>query len=271
VLVNDAYMQKKNLKLGAKIPINGTDYTIVGTVKPTLTGETADIYFPLATLQNLAGKTGRVTQIFVSAKSSGDVDKVATEIKQALPGAEVLTSKELADQASGSLADAHKLADNLGGALAIIVLIAAFVIAALLTLSSIGKRVREIGTLRAIGWSKGRVVRQLVGETMGIAVIGAAFGLLIGGAVCWAINQSSTTLKSTSIGVPGATSGSAAQILGAAQAQAVTVTTQLHASLSTTTLLLGIVFALIGGLIAGLVGSWRAARLAPAEALRDIG
>jgi ABC-type antimicrobial peptide transport system permease subunit len=271
VLVNDAYMQKQKLKLGAKLPINGTDYTIVGTVKPTLTGETADVYFPLASLQKLAGKQDRVTQIFVTAKNSNDVDKVAAEIKQALPGAEVLTSKQLADQASGSLSDAHKLADNLGGALAFIVLIAAFIIAALLTLSSIGKRVREIGTLRAIGWSKGRVVRQLLGETMGIALIGAVFGLLIGGAVVWAINQSATTLKSTSIGVNGTASGSAAQILGVAQQSAVTTTTTLHASLSGTTLLLGIVFALIGGLIAGLIGSWRAARLAPATALRDIG
>ena len=259
------------LKLGAKIPINGTDYTVVGTVKPTLTGETADIYFPLATLQKLAGKQDRVTQIFVTAKNSGDVDKVAAEIKQALPGADVLTSKDLADQATGSLSDAHKLADSLGGALAFIVLISAFVIAALLTLSSIGKRVREIGTLRAIGWSKGRVVRQLVGETMGIAVLGAAFGLLIGGAVVWAVNQSATTFKSTSVGVNGTAGGSAAQILGIAQQQAVTTTTQLHASLSGTTLVLGIVFALVGGLIAGLIGSWRAARLAPSTALRDIG
>jgi len=37
------------------------------------------------------------------------------------------------------------------------------------------------------------------------------------------------------------------------------------------TLLLGVVFALIGGLLAGIIGGWRAARLAPAVALRDLG
>jgi ABC-type antimicrobial peptide transport system permease subunit len=38
-----------------------------------------------------------------------------------------------------------------------------------------------------------------------------------------------------------------------------------------TTLLLGVAFAVIGGLIAGAIGGWRAARMAPAEALRNVG
>jgi ABC-type lipoprotein release transport system permease subunit len=237
-----------------------------------LTGNVADVYFPLKTLQQLATKQDRVTQILVKAKSSDDVDKVASEIKQALPGATVVTSKSIADQASGSLSDAHTLAQNMGGALTLIVLLAAFIIAALLTLSSIGKRVREIGTLRAIGWSKGRVVRQLVGETMGIAMLGAIFGVIIGLGVCWAVNQTGTTLTATTTGVAGTSSGSTAGLIGLAQNTAsVTRDITLSTSLTVGTLLLGVVFALVGGLIAGLVGSWRAARLAPATALRDIG
>ena len=45
----------------------------------------------------------------------------------------------------------------------------------------------------------------------------------------------------------------------------------MNAPLHPATLLLGVVFALVGGLLAGIVGGWRAARLAPAAALRDIG
>ena len=273
VLVSAAYANSKSLKLGATLPINGTDYTIVGLVNPTLTGSTADVYFPLTTLQTLAGKSGRVTQVLVKAGSAKSLNAVAAEIKQLLPGAEVVTTKALADQVTGSLADAHDLASRLGGALAGIVLLAAFAIAALLTLSSIAKRVREIGTLRAIGWSKSRVVRQLLGETVGIGLLGGLLGLGVGAAVAAGVHALSPSLTATTAGVPGLTgSSSLSRLFGPGTTTALRTThVTLGAPLHASTLAIGVAFAVIGGLVAGLIGGWRAARLAPVDALRDIG
>jgi ABC-type antimicrobial peptide transport system permease subunit len=274
ILVNVAYANTKSLAIGGTIPINGVDYKIVGLVRPTLSGSTADVYFPLATLQELAGKASRVTSVLVKVKDSASVDKVAAAIRTQLPGAEVVTTKALADQVTGSLADARSLAGRLGGALAAIVLASAFVIAVLLTLSSISKRVREIGTLRAIGWSKARVVRQLLGETLGIGLLGGVLGLGVGALVAAAVAAFSPSLTATSAGIPGlgSSSGQLAQVFGqAANAAATTKHFTLSAPLRPTTMLLGVAFALFGGLLAGLVGGWRAARLAPAVALRDLG
>jgi ABC-type antimicrobial peptide transport system permease subunit len=271
ILVNVAYANTKGLKVGGTVPINGTDYTIVGLVRPTLTGSTADIYFPLATLQGLAGKDGRVTQVLVKAKSADSVDTVAASIKRQLPGAEVVTTKGLADQVTGSLSDAHELSGRLGTALAIIVLAAAFVIAALLTLASISKRVREIGTLRAIGWSKNRVVGQLLTETVGIGLLGGILGIAVGAGVIALINALSPSLSATSPGVPGINGSNLAGVFGQATTITRTTDVSLTAVLHPSTLLLGVVFALVGGVVAGLIGGWRAARLSPVVALRDIG
>jgi ABC-type antimicrobial peptide transport system permease subunit len=271
ILLNVAYANTKDLKVGSTIPINGTDYKVVGLVRPTLTGSTADVYFPLTTLQKLAGKESRVTQVLVKADSADGVDKVAAAIRKQLPGAEVVTTKALADQVTGSLADARSLANRLGGALAVIVLVAAFAIAVLLTLSSIAKRVREIGTLRAIGWSKARVVRQLLGETMGIGLLGGVLGLGVGAAVAGAVHAFSPSLSATTSGVPGVGSSSLSQFFGQAATVAQTTKITLSAPLHPATLALGVAFALVGGILAGLVGGWRAARLAPVVALRDLG
>jgi ABC-type antimicrobial peptide transport system permease subunit len=271
ILLNVAYANSHSLKLGATIPINGTDYSVVGLVRPTLTGNTADVYFPLGTLQKLAGKEGRITTVLVKADKSGNVDRIASDIKKLLPGAEVVTTKALADQVTGSLSDAHNLASRLGGALAIIVLIAAFAIAALLTLSSIGKRVREIGTLRAIGWSKGRVVRQIMGETVGIGLLGGVLGLGVGAVVAAAVHAFSPSLTASSAGVPGLGGSTLSGLFGQAANAVHTTHVKLTAPLHPTTLALGVLFALVGGLLAGLAGAWRAARLTPAVALRDLG
>jgi ABC-type antimicrobial peptide transport system permease subunit len=270
ILLDVAYANANDLDVGSVVPINGKEYRVVGLVRPTLTGSTADVYFPLPVLQELSGKQGRVTQVLVSAQSSADVDEVAERIEAIMPGAEVVTTKALADQVTGSLADAGKLVDRLGAVLAVMVLAGAFAIAALLTLSSIAKRVREIGTLRAIGWSKRRVVGQLLGETLGIALLGGLLGLAAGWGASVAVSELSPTLSASTSGVPGIGSSSFAPLFKQASTATQTTDVALQAPLHPSTLLLGLLFALVGGVLAGLAGGWRAARLTPVVALRNL-
>jgi ABC-type lipoprotein release transport system permease subunit len=271
ILVSSAYASSNGIKVGQQLTIDKTTFTVVGLVNPTLTGDTSDIYFDLSTLQSLGSNSGRVNEVLVSVHKSSDVDAVAAAIHKALPGAQVLTSKQLADQVTGSLSDAHTLATHLGGALAVIVLLAAFLIAALLTLSSVAKRVREIGTLRAIGWSRGRVVRQIIGETVGIGILGAALGIGLGVAICAAIGALGPQLTSTSTGAVVGASSVGAVFHQATTAASAVSKIPLRAPIDVGMVLLGLVAAVVGGLVAGAVGGWRAARLAPAVALRDLG
>jgi ABC-type antimicrobial peptide transport system permease subunit len=270
VLVNVAYATKKSIAVGASLPINGSSYRVIGLVNPTLTGNTADLYFSLATLQKLSSKTGRVNEVLVRADSASEVDAVAARVRTLLPGAQVVTTKSLADSVTGSLHDAQQLASRLGGALAVIVLGAAFIIAMLLTLSSIAKRVREIGTLRALGWSRARVVRQLLIETTGIGVLGGVLGVAVGYVVAAAVHAFSPVLTATSSGV-GAGASSVSGLFNQAAPSAVSTSVRLTAPISASTIALGVACAVVGGLLAGAVGGWRAARLSPAVALRDLG
>jgi putative ABC transport system permease protein len=267
-----AYDNSHHVAVGSTLPINGTSYKVVGLVNPTLSGNTADLYFPLATMQQLASQSTRVNMVLVRADSAQNVDAVAKAVKAALPGAQVVTTKALADQVSGSLSDAKKLTDRFGGVLVAIVLLAAFAIAVLLTLGAVAKRVREIGTLRAIGWSRGRVVRQLLSETVGIGVLGAAVGVGIGALIAVAVQQWAPALTATRPTVPGQGSSTLSRLLdlshtGSGGVVHIPLTVPLHAS----TLVVGAAMALLGGVLAGAVGGWRASRLAPAVALRDLG
>jgi len=241
-------------------------------VNPTLTGDTSDIYFDINTLQSASSQPGRVNEVLVKVNKSSNVDAVAAAIKKELPGATVLTSKQLAGQVNGSLANAKKLASDLGVALGIIILIAALLIAALLTLSSIAKRVREIGTLRAIGWSRGRVVNQILAEMLGIGLVGAAVGVVVGLGVCALVNAFGPTLSYSIAGaVVGSSSASGLVHQATAAAASATKNIHLHTSISVLTVLVAAVIAILGALLAGLAGAWRAARLPPTSALRDLG
>ena len=194
----------------------------------------------------------------------GDVQKA---IQTAFPNAQVASAKNVADQISGSLVDASNLSHRLGIALAALAALAAFLMAALLTLSSIGKRVREIGTLKALGWTQRRVIRQVVGESFAQGVAGGLLGVGLGVVIAAGIGAFGPTLSATS---STGGDGEGAFGLGALTARKVTEQISLTAPISVTVLLVGFGLALAGGLLAGTAGAFRAARLRPADALRTV-
>ena len=268
-LVSAAYAKRKSLKLGSTLDLNGTTLKIVGLVRPPLGGQTADVYIPLALLQKLASQTGLANVVLVRATSSSAVANVQKEIEQALgSGAQVASAKQVAASINGSLVDAANLSHNLGLVLAIIAAVAAFLVAALLTLSSIGKRVREIGTLKALGWSQRLVVRQVLGECLATGVAGGLAGVALGALAAAAIGAFGPSLSASS--TTGAGGGNDVLGLGQALARTASTSVSLTAPLSVSLLLFGFALALAGGLIAGGAGALRAARLRPADALRQM-
>jgi ABC-type antimicrobial peptide transport system permease subunit len=269
VVVSTTYAGKQKLAVGSTLTVNGTAYTVVGLAEPTLTGNTADVYFPLSTLQSIATRTGRVNEVLVKVTDSSKTAEVAAAIKKALPGAQVVTSKDVADTVTGSLHDAQQLATRLGGALTVIVLLSTFAIAVLLTLSSVQKRVREIGTLRALGWTRRRVVGQVLTETALIGVLAGVVGIAVGYVVSAAVGALSPELSATSSGV--AAGASQVSELFGQTTSSLTRSVSLTAPIHLSTIVLGMACALAGALLAGAVGGWRAARLSPAVALRDLG
>ena len=263
-LVATSYAARQKLKLGSSLDLNGTTFTVVGLVSPPLGGQTADVYLPLRQLQTLAHQPGVANVVFVRADKSSSVTQVKNEITRQLQGAQVATAQDVADRVTGSLVDAASLTHNLGLVLEIVVAAAAFLMAALLTLSSVGKRIRELGTLKAIGWTQRLVVRQVVGESVAQGALGGAVGILLGVVAAVVIGAAGPTLTASS------TTGSSSNLLGSAAVRTAHETLSLHAPLSVLIVVLGLLLALAGGLIAGAAGGLRAARLRPAEALRRV-
>ncbi len=267
VVLAEAYAGRKNLDVGSTLDLNGETYTVVGLARPPLGGQTADVYLTLADLQRLSSRTDRANVLLVRATSAADVGELTERIEEAFPGAKVTSAKDLADQVSGSLVDAAGLADRLGNVLAIVVLAAAFLVAALLTLASVAKRVRELGTLKAIGWSQKMVVRQVVGESAVQGLLGGVLGAGLGvGAAALAASFSPTLQASAPAGGPSGLFG-----LGQVAASTVGQAVPLEAPVDPALLAFAVGLAVFGGLLAGTAGALRAARLRPAAALRDLG
>ncbi|MFE5817947.1 ABC transporter permease [Streptomyces sp. NPDC056479] len=277
VVADTSYAKEKKLKVGSTVTVKGTKFKVIGIATPDSGDAAANLYIPLKQAQTLADAKDKVTTIYVKATDSQRIDSVKSAIQKNISGTTVTTSADLADTVSGSLSTASSLATNVGKWLSIAVLVAAFLVAGLLTSSAVSRRVREFGTLKALGWKSGRVTRQVVGEAVVNGLLGGALGIAIGLAGAYAVTAISPTLEAQLGG------GSGGGGLGAGpggggfggggpgrQTAASTLDVALTAPVSLTTVALAVGLAVAGGLIAGAFGGWRASRLRPADALRRV-
>jgi putative ABC transport system permease protein len=293
VVLDASYAKSESKAVGDTVDIGGTDFTVIGIVSSTGSASTtgSNTYIPLDTAQALADLDGKVTSIYVSAESSSDVSTIKSALQAKLTSATVSTEADLASSVSGSLSTASSLVANLGTWLSIVVLAAAFLIAILFTISGVTRRTREFGTLKAIGWSNGRITRQVAGESLVQGLIGGVLGAAAGLIGILVVNVISPTISASASsttgggaggggGMPGGaataaagsgtTGGAPAGGFGGGASTASTTDVVLHAPVTVEIVLLAIGLAILGGLIAGALGGWRASRLRPAEALRSV-
>jgi putative ABC transport system permease protein len=288
-VVNSDYATQKKLGVGSTVTVAKTSFKVVGIASAG--SDASDVFIPLARAQTLASLKGKVNTIYVAADSASNISGVAREISGILPKATVTTSSSLASEVTGSLSSAASLANNLGKWLAIAVLIAAFLLASLLTSAAVARRVREFGTLKALGWRSRRIVGQVMGESIAIGIIGGVIGVALGFAGA-ALVRHFTGPLSASVGqtTGSATPGGARTFGGggfgggtgapggggpggfarAAADAPHTVAVHLSAPVTIGAVVLAVVLAIAGGLIAGGFGGWRAARLRPAAALSRV-
>ncbi|MFF3410692.1 ABC transporter permease [Streptomyces sp. NPDC002742] len=274
-VLSKSYAKQNKYTVGKTFKISGTKYTVIGIATPDSSESTTDVYLPLKQAQTLGDAKNQVTTIYVKATDSKQIATVKAAIQKNISGTTVTTSADLADTVSGSLSTASNLATSVGKWLSVAVLIAAFLVAALLTSSAVSRRVREFGTLKALGWPSRKVTRQVVGESIVNGLLGGALGIALGlGAACTvtAISPKLTAELGSTGGGGGMGGGPGGGGPGqqAASAAKNTIDIALTAPVSMTTIALAAGLAITGGLIAGAMGGWRASRMRPADALRSV-
>ena len=169
--------------LGKTLKIDGTIVTVVGVIDdalrlPSYTNDLPDVWLPSSASASFLGPiAARLREGVTMAAAQAELDAItrADEATQAQKGGLSLTPLVFAP---GSTGQQRRSVLMLAGAVALLLLIACANVAHLL-LARGASREREIAVRAAIGAGRGRIVRQLVTESLLLAAGGCVAGLLV--------------------------------------------------------------------------------------------
>jgi putative ABC transport system permease protein len=246
-MVEEAYASAHHIEVGQKVTVAGTQLNVVGIVNSGIRPLKADIYVPYGEAEGLVNSRmkgerlqGRFNALLVEVLNSKVQDKAMKDVK-AKDGNLVVSTYACYRPA------AQVMGMNETGIRILVVLVAVGVVlfAAKSQFASVAERRGDIGVLKAIGWSGRQVVALLLSESVIQGLIG---GLLGGFAAAIGLAISDATLPTD---VPTVSTADDLMMVGGVLGS-------------------GLLLALLGGILAGLVPALASVRISPAEAIRKL-
>jgi putative ABC transport system permease protein len=171
VLADDIIAQSKHLKVGDQVTLLNHTFTVCGIVAH---GKGARYFIALKTAQDIAGVENRVSMFYV--RSKGDTEAARAEILKLSPKDRVRSMAEYVTlMSSSNLPELKPFVRSMVG-LGIFI---SFLVVLLNMHTLVMERTREVGILKALGFSRLDIAQMLLGETLVLTLLGAGLGILL--------------------------------------------------------------------------------------------
>lgn len=175
--------------LGKSIALNGKPYTVVGVAQTRISGiSPSDVYVPIGQWTDPTfldrrismgmNSIGRLNPGVSFAQAQAEMNSIAQNLALAYPEADKGTGITVVPLKNDVVGNVRGILLVLLGAVGFVLLIACANVANLLLARSTG-RTREFAIRSALGASPGRIIRQLLTESVVLGLTGGALGLLL--------------------------------------------------------------------------------------------
>ena len=246
VLLGADLARKFSVGPGDQFDIRGTQFEVIGVREPTLTFFDTTAVVPWAAGQELLEQEGVIAQllgqripemtsmIVAYPEEGANVDELVQTVEREIPRLRAVSGEDFDEQFGSTIAIFNAIILSVA---LISIVVGGLAVINTMTMSVI-ERTREIGIKRAIGASRGVIMRELVLEAGFMGFVGGLTGLGLAAVVVFVANDA------------GQSSG--------------TILFRLTPGIAA----LGVTFSTVLGALAGALPAWNAARMDPVEALR---
>ena len=154
--------------------LNGRAFKVIGIYTTANDFGDNHVFIPIRAFRTTFNPGRKLSKIFVTVDSVANVERVVADLKS-IPEADVVTAPESVSTARvtlGTLAVASTYA-------AVLLFAIGAVLTVFVMILSTRERIREIGTLKALGASNREVVLQFLSEAFTMSALGGAGALLL--------------------------------------------------------------------------------------------
>jgi putative ABC transport system permease protein len=261
VVIEKHYAKFHHTKVGDTMKIGSHPYTVVGLLEIREGSQiaSANIYLPLADAQTLfGGEPNGVNVVYLRLKNPSLLSQVKTTIARQINGVSVASS----DSSLELMGGVSKISEQFSFVVSIIALGGAFFLIIKAMLSNLVERSREIGILKAVGWTEKDVQKQLMGEVFLQSLLGGVLGIVMGYFFSYLLGF---------LSIPVSTPWEVNLLPAFAKdIETVSRTVRLPISVSAGLMAISMALSLVAGGMASYVMGRRTARMKPAEILRSM-
>jgi putative ABC transport system permease protein len=277
---NSAYF---GVGVGDIVTILGQNFQVIGIHGTSGVSDTRTLYMNLSNAQALTNNTGYVTTLHVFADNAADVSSIASAVSTLHPELDVTTAQQRLEQLQTlqstyqtQLTSAEstyntqvqnaQVTMNQTQTQAfqeiIVALVATSLIVLFVMLYTVRERTKEIGTLKAIGFSNRAVMSQFMLEGVLLSVLAGVVAIVIGTVAAPFLSSVLLPTVSSNVNIFGG-GGNAFRSVTTP-----TTTVVSTVSVSPELMLIALGAAVLLGAVGSLYPAWRAAKTRPAEAMR---
>ena len=270
VLVDASYARQFGIKVGDHVSVAGKSFPVVALISASHASKiaVANLYMPIGeaqaiaaasrSLQTVSPFTGNDVNLLFIRADQERISSVAAAVKGILGPKTAVATPESFLKLLGNL---FALSDKFTLVASIIAMLIAIIIAFKTMAGNISERSREIGVLKAVGWTQRNVVVQLLAESVVQCFAAGLLGLLIAQIAAFALG-----FMTVNIPIPWEMSPNPHFLAGGGDQLFKTLHLPVHIpwSLAAFAMLLSV---LIGGLTGTLLGR-HISKIKPSEVLR---
>jgi len=165
------------VQLGDSIMIEGQEVQVVGVLEETGSNDDYQIFIPLETAQRAFDKQGLISSADIRALCSAcPVTDIADLVNNSIPGVRAIAVKQIAETEMNLMGKVNSFMLALAG---ITLVVGSFGVVNTM-MSSVYERIKDIGIMKAVGASRGQIIKMFLYESAVVGLVGGIFGYVVG-------------------------------------------------------------------------------------------